>query len=312
MLTTIDRAIGCMLGGAGGDSLGAAVEFISHAEILKRYGPNGVQDLQPAFRLPPGVITDDTQQAHAVAEGLILSALDGNSTESIRGRVWNELKRWHLTQSDPRENRSPGGTSMGSLSGQRSGTLKDPLNNSDSCGSVMRVHPVGIAFAGKPDEAFRIGMEVSVLTHGGSEAVTAGGAMAALISSLCDGSTLDEGLAVLRLLINRIGRSTLPITTSVLDLPVGANERRNMDNIGSGWDADDALAMGIYAARCFPTDYLEGVRFAVNHSGDSDSTGSMAGAILGATLGPGAVPRQWRDCLEGRATLTRVARALVP
>jgi ADP-ribosyl-[dinitrogen reductase] hydrolase len=163
MLTTIDRAIGCMIGGAGGDSLGAAVEFLSLSQILRRYGPKGVLDLQPAFDLPAGVITDDTQQAHAVAEGLIASKLDGSTVESIRSHVWSELKRWHLTQSDPQQNRSPGGTSMGSLRGSRPGELHDPLNSSDSCGSVMRVHPVGIALAGKPEAAFWAGMEVSVL-----------------------------------------------------------------------------------------------------------------------------------------------------
>jgi ADP-ribosylglycohydrolase len=135
--------------------------------------------------------------------------------------------------------------------------------------------------------------------------------MASLISSLCVGVPLEESLDIMAALINRIGVATLPITAVAMSLPIDEFSRSDMDTIGSGWDADDALAMGIYAAKCFPTDYLEGVRFAVNHSGDSDSTGSMTGAILGAMHGQGSVPRDWRDKLEGRATLARVARALV-
>ena len=37
---------------------------------------------------------------------------------------------------------------------------------------------------------------------------------------------------------------------------------------------------------------------AVNHSGDSDSTGAIAGNILGARLGLKALPREWIDRLE--------------
>lgn len=40
----LDRAIGCMLGGAAGDALGAPVEFLSRAEIEKRYGKDGIRN----------------------------------------------------------------------------------------------------------------------------------------------------------------------------------------------------------------------------------------------------------------------------
>ena len=36
----------------------------------------------------------------------------------------------------------------------------------------------------------------------------------------------------------------------------------------------------------------------MNHSGDSDSTGAIAGNILGARLGSGALPREWIDPLD--------------
>ncbi len=301
-----------MLGGAGGDSLGAAVEFLSIAQIRNRYGPLGVQDLQSAFGLPPGLITDDTQQAVAVARGLSLSQLDSASSEAVRRRVWSALKDWQATQSDPQQNRSPGGTSMGSLRGTTPGSINHPLNSSNSCGSVMRVHPVGIAYACHPEEAFWIGMEVSVLTHGGAEAITAGGFMAALISLLCSGETLEESLARTSAIAQRMGVGTLPVTARVLSLPTDETLRIDMDEIGQGWDADSALAMGIYAARCFPHDYLAGVQMAVNHSGDSDSTGSMAGAILGAIHGLDAIPRSWRDRLEGSASLMSLARTIAP
>ena len=37
---------------------------------------------------------------------------------------------------------------------------------------------------------------------------------------------------------------------------------------------------------------------AVNHSGDSDSTGAITGNILGVLLGHGALPPAWLERLE--------------
>ena len=49
----------------------------------------------------------------------------------------------------------------------------------------------------------------------------------------------------------------------------------------------------------------------MNHSGDSDSTGSIAGKILGAALGRGAIPTGWLDKLELRSVIEVIAADLV-
>ena len=59
-METIDRIKGCLLGGAVGDALGAAVEFQDWPEIKQQFGPAGIQDFQMAFGVL-GAITDDTQ-----------------------------------------------------------------------------------------------------------------------------------------------------------------------------------------------------------------------------------------------------------
>jgi ADP-ribosyl-[dinitrogen reductase] hydrolase len=53
------------------------------------------------------------------------------------------------------------------------------------------------------------------------------------------------------------------------------------------------------------------VRLAVNHSGDSDSTGSIAGNLLGAMLGAHAIPSQWLEMLELREEITALADDLL-
>ena len=48
----------------------------------------------------------------------------------------------------------------------------------------------------------------------------------------------------------------------------------------------------------YPDDIRKMLIAAVNHSGDSDSTGAVAGNILGACLGMDAIPKDWLDRLE--------------
>lgn len=50
---------------------------------------------------------------------------------------------------------------------------------------------------------------------------------------------------------------------------------------------------------------------AVNHSGDSDSTGAIAGNILGAQSGIASIRAAWLDALELRVPLERLARDLL-
>ena len=68
--------------------------------------------------------------------------------------------------------------------------------------------------------------------------------------------------------------------------------------LGEGWVGEEALAIGVYCALSFPTDFAQSLRLAVNHDGDSDSTGSICGNIMGMLLGAGAIPMEWRDGVE--------------
>jgi ADP-ribosylglycohydrolase len=57
-------------------------------------------------------------------------------------------------------------------------------------------------------------------------------------------------------------------------------------------------------------DLEHGLLLAVNHGGDSDSTGSLTGNLLGAALGEDAIPSRWLADLELRAEVERAADAL--
>jgi ADP-ribosyl-[dinitrogen reductase] hydrolase len=76
--------------------------------------------------------------------------------------------------------------------------------------------------------------------------------------------------------------------------------------LGEGWVAEEALAISVYCA-LVARDFRQGVVMAVNHDGDSDSTGAITGNLLGALHGVDAIParmagaagtarRDHRDC----------------
>ena len=60
--------------------------------------------------------------------------------------------------------------------------------------------------------------------------------------------------------------------------------------------------MGLYCA-LGAKDFEDGIILAVNHSGDSDSTGSITGNLLGAAAGVEAIPDRWLARLELRSTI---------
>ena len=70
--------------------------------------------------------------------------------------------------------------------------------------------------------------------------------------------------------------------------------------------ADEALAIGVSCALA-ASDFETGVRLAVNHDGDSDSTAAIAGHLLGAMHGSDAIPKRWTISLELRRVIVEMA-----
>ena len=58
--------------------------------------------------------------------------------------------------------------------------------------------------------------------------------------------------------------------------------------------------------------FTDGVILAVNHDGDSDSTGSIAGNLLGAALGVCAISTEWLGPLEFGDVISEIADDLYP
>ncbi len=324
-----------------GDALGAPVEFMSHAAIAGQYGPNGIQEYAPAYGRT-GAITDDTQMALFTAEGVVRawvrayvhapSAVPTSiamayqrwlHTQGLQHPLHTEcLNGWLITQRALHSRRAPGNTCLSGLQGMH--VFKDlASNDSKGCGGVMRVAPVGMYYASlatqSPDsretflrECFDLGCTSAAITHGHPTGQLASGAFAAIIMQLLLGMDLPQAIeSALPLLKGRQHHAeTLDAIHSATRLaaptPDAAAAKAALVELGGGWVAEDALAIALYCA-LKATDFRSGVVMAVNHGGDSDSTGSMAGQLLGAMLGIHAIPASWLEPLELKAVVVSMA-----
>ena len=77
--------------------------------------------------------------------------------------------------------------------------------------------------------------------------------------------------------------------------------------LGQGWVAEETLAIAIYCSLKYPKDMERALIAAVNHGGDSDSTGAVTGNILGASLGTEGIPQKFVENLELRDVILEVA-----
>jgi ADP-ribosylglycohydrolase len=80
----------------------------------------------------------------------------------------------------------------------------------------------------------------------------------------------------------------------------------DVESLGGGWVGEEALAIALYSAIVAP-DFERGLRIAVNHGGDSDSTGSLTGNLLGALYGVEVIPERWLRDLELKDVIEELA-----
>lgn len=336
--TVQNRFLGCLLGGAVGDALGAPVEFMQRSEILRRFGPDGVTQYAPAYG-GLGTITDDTQMTLFTAEGLIRGWVRDcfKGVTTYTGVTAHAYLRWLQTQGDEpsfdlspfahepgwlfqhralHQRRAPGNTCLSAL--EVMGCLGEPArNDSKGCGGVMRVAPVGL-FAwrlrkyGSPEEAFKLGAELAALTHGHPTGSLTAGVLSVLVMALTDGASLSEALTAAKIILrdHRAHEETQHAIEQAEWLAIsGLPHEHAIAQLGEGWVAEEALAIAIYCA-LVARDFRHGVMLAVNHDGDSDSTGSIVGNLLGTLHGVKAIPDEWLEPLELRDVITELAQDL--
>ena len=217
--------------------------------------------------------------------------------------------------------RAPGLTIMAALQAApltvTAELVPNARNQSKGCGTVMRSAPFGLVLSWTPEQAYDYAAQSAAITHGHPTAHVAAGALAMLVRLLVTGQPLSSAVAVMLRHVVREesdGRTETSAALYKAANPVDGwtLSHQSVDTLGEGWVAEEALAIAVYCALRFPgRDQVEdALVFAVTHSGDSDSTGSICGNILGALHGVDAIPDRWRNAVEGRDTILAVANKL--
>lgn len=208
--------------------------------------------------------------------------------------------------------RAPGNTCLSALKydkPQGNDFIEEHLNNSKGCGGVMRVAPLALNYHWMNIEKLDYeGAQIAAITHGHS----LGYMPAAVLTHIINRIVFSEEKMSLKEIVSEAERTTETIfegdkhlkeLIDLIDLAVELSENRDsdLDNIhrlGEGWVAEETLAIAIYCALRHQDDFSAGIIAAVNHKGDSDSTGAVTGNILGALLGYDAIDDKWKKDLE--------------
>lgn len=333
---------GSITGGAIGDALGYPIEFVySFNDICARYGKEGITDFDMSYpwlesEEKKALFSDDTQMTLYTVEGLLEAERNG---KPIVPTVCNAYLAWYAHQAGRKvkisyqsklseieelnQNRAPGNTCLSALAAIHAG--KEPQNASKGCGGIMRVAPVGLYGAAhdwSPADTARLAGELAELTHL-HPLSTYSSATLAVIVQLCASSedTVDKEM------FKGIVDKSLKIVSDVYGADAAAmDEFRKIvgnamsleddpqsdwqiieDRIGEGWVAEETLAIALFSTLRHVDDFTGCLISAVNHGGDSDSTGAVAGNIIGAILGDDAIPGKFKKEIQLRDLLLHAA-----
>ena len=225
------------------------------------------------------------------------------------------LGRW----SELYSRRCPGTTCITAIKSGKTGSLGNPCNDSKGCGGVMRVAPAGIALAKmlKPKRIAVIGAKIAAITHGHPLGYIPAAAMTHMTAALYLGAEIKEAISDAVRCTSELFSQTphidkfeniMSFTTELSDKNI--DDAEAIAQIGEGWVAEETLAIAAYCALKHKDDFAAGIRAAVNHSGDSDSTGAVTGNILGTYLGYSKIPPEFLRDLELRDKIAYLALTL--
>lgn len=152
------------------------------------------------------------------------------------------------------------------------------------------------------------GARIAAITHGHSLGYMPVAVVTYVISRIIEAErkmSLKEIVLEARDTLKEIffGDEHLKELIRIIDLAVALSENdasdlNNIHQIAEGWVAEETLGIALYCSLKYQNDFSKGVIIAVNHKGDSDSTGAVTGNILGALLGYAAIEGKWKKDIE--------------
>ena len=274
MADLLDRAQGCLLGQLAGDALGSLVEFQTPEQIRREY-PAGVRELADGgtWNTIAGQPTDDSEMA------LMLARLLAERRRYDREEARQAYIFW--LESAPFD---CGYTVAGGLRGRHN-------PDSQANGAMMRISPLGIFGSNYDlDQVAEWARQDAVITHIHPVCQQANAlfamAIAHAVSQGCDAQMLYSQVVA--------WSRDMDVDASLLETVEGAAESPPGDFVSlAGWVL---VAFRNALWQLLHADTLEQALVdTVMRGGDTDTNAAIAGALLGAVYGRGAIPNQWAE-----------------
>ena len=284
---------GSLIAGAAGDALGYPVEFMSRNAILLKYGESGITQFE-LDNNGKALVSDDTQMTLFTANGMLMGitrgcmrGIGGDPKDYVDGAYLD----WYYTQTGKKESmlgdidfhytwlrdlpelayrRAPGTTCL------------------NACEAlVTHLHPLGYLPAALmtllisrivPLTPSEVKETIIEIVNDGLD----------IMMQLYDNEYISDKEYLKKLTLRAIELSQ----SNILDSDA-------IRQIGEGWVAEEAWAISLYCVVRHIDNMRDAIIAAVNHDGDSDSTGSITGNIMGAIYGYEAIKREHLFCPEG-------------
>ena len=298
-----------MLGLAVGDALGTTVEFRAPGTF------EPVTDLVGGgpFGLPAGAWTDDTSMALCLAESLIeLEAFDPVDQLSRYVLWWR--KGYNSSTGSCFD---IGGSTRAALSRfERTGEPYPGDADPQAAGNapIMRLAPVPLAYASRPQQAFEYAALSARTTHGDPRAIDAARLLAWLIVAAVAGLDKETVLGeachpVIPGMKVPVLEGLAPLHPEIEEIAAGSYKRRQPPEIKGTGFVVRSLEAALWALYNTET-WEEGALAAVNLGDDADTTAAVYGQLAGAIYGPEAIPERWLEKLVMREELEDLAHTL--
>jgi ADP-ribosyl-[dinitrogen reductase] hydrolase len=277
-----DRAVGAYLGLAIGDALGATVEFMTPREIHAHHGVHKEITGGGWLKLKAGQVTDDTTMALALGEAIL--AEGGRVVPEACARAFDAWMRAKPVDIGNTVRRNL-------VAWRRTGVPEAPESEHDAGnGAAMRLLPVALATFGQATPAVAAASRAQAhVTHHNPLSDAACEALIGLVHAGLAGCPQAAGSA-LQALLSRY--------------PVFSPPERPVDN-PSGYIVHTVHA--VIQALSHQDDFEAALVDVVNRGGDADTTGAIAGMVMGARVGEAGLPVRWREALE--PTVAQACRA---
>lgn len=236
---------------------------------------------------------------------------------------------WINSIPELREYRSPDIPCIDLLKRGRCGSLQEPISGSKSASALSRVVPLVLHHKNdlRQDNdnvkgIMKLAACVAAITHGHQLAWLSAALLAHLLSRTiyggCNtGDNLNTFLREGKQFLYELFGDSVPLHElfEKIDLAVSfagnkESDDANLNRLGQGFLAHEAVALGIYFCLRFPLDFYSAVTAASRHSGNTATTACITGQIMGAKLGYTGIDRRLIDSVECRDVVLEVATDL--